>query len=65
MMDSAFAPYPESSMATIDSFSYHYRCFAPEEGRSFKGSLLLIHGFASSTFSWRKLFAPLTAKGFG
>ncbi len=64
MKDSAPTPYPESSTSTVDGVRYHYRCFVPEEGGAFKGTFLLIHGFASSTFSWRKQFVPLTAKGY-
>ena len=57
-------PFPESRTAQVDGVHYHYRNLAPEEGVAFKGNVLLIHGFASSTFSWRKLFAPLSAKGY-
>lgn len=64
MNDRTELPYPESRTALIEGVRYHYRVFAPEEGTATKANILLIHGFASSTFSWRKLFAPLTGAGY-
>ncbi|MFB6258540.1 MAG: alpha/beta fold hydrolase [Flavobacteriales bacterium] len=57
-------PYPESRFSVVNGVRYHYRCFSPEERGEPKGTLLLVHGFASSTFSWRKLFSPLTREGY-
>jgi pimeloyl-ACP methyl ester carboxylesterase len=58
------APFPESSMMQVQGVRYHYRRFEAVGNEKPKGSVLLIHGFASSTFSWRKCFAPLTQEGY-
>lgn len=58
------APFPESSMMRVQGVRYHYRHFEAAGNEDPKGSVLLIHGFASSTFSWRKCFAPLTREGY-
>lgn len=57
-------PFPESSMTRIQGVLYHYRSFEPMDDGEPKGKVLLIHGFGSSTFSWRKCFAALTQKGY-
>jgi pimeloyl-ACP methyl ester carboxylesterase len=46
-------PYPNSSFIKIDGVRFHYRYFAPNESNPPKATVLLIHGFAGSTFSWR------------
>lgn len=57
-------PFPNSAFASIEGVRYHYRSFDAADEASNKGSILLIHGFGSSTFSWRKTFIPLTLEGY-
>jgi pimeloyl-ACP methyl ester carboxylesterase len=45
-------PFAESKFLKIDKRQWHYRRFEPKD--SVKGTMLLIHGFSGSTFSWRK-----------
>lgn len=45
-------PFAESKFIKIDEKQWHYRRFEPKD--TVKGTMLLIHGFSGSTFSWRK-----------
>jgi pimeloyl-ACP methyl ester carboxylesterase len=45
-------PFTESKFIKIDGRLWHYRKFEPID--SIKGTMVLIHGFSGSTFSWRK-----------
>ncbi len=56
-------PYPGSRLVMVDSVQIHYREFG-EFGDDTRGSVLLVHGFAGSTFSWRYVADTLVAHGF-
>jgi pimeloyl-ACP methyl ester carboxylesterase len=49
---------PDSQFAGIDGLSIHYK----EVGAG-EQDLLLLHGFAASTYSWREVLEPLSAYG--
>lgn len=59
----AFQPFPESHFDTVDGVALHYRYWnvAPTE---LKGSVLFVHGFGGSTFSWRRNIDTLVANGY-
>lgn len=57
------APFPESQFLTIDGAKIHYRQWRPKTQR-IKGKILLVHGLAGSTFSWRNNIDPLTEQGY-
>ncbi|GIV44254.1 MAG: hypothetical protein KatS3mg035_1377 [Bacteroidia bacterium] len=54
--------FPNSTIDKIGDVYVHYRIFEPTS--PFKGNVFMIHGFAGSTFSWRKNVAVLTENGF-
>ncbi|MCS6796195.1 MAG: alpha/beta hydrolase, partial [Raineya sp.] len=54
--------FPESKFIEIERIWLHYRVFEPNQKPV--GSVLLIHGFSGSTFSWRKNAKFLQEKGF-
>lgn len=56
-------PFPESRNAEIDGTKIHYRYFDITDTVK-RGTVLLVHGFAGSTFSWRFITDTLTASGF-
>ncbi len=45
-------PFSNSKFIKIDNKNWHYRIF--ENKDSLTGTLVFIHGFSGSTFSWRK-----------
>jgi hypothetical protein len=45
-------PFAESKFMSIDGKRWHYRQFEPSD--SARGTMILVHGFSGSTFSWRK-----------
>ena len=47
-----FLPFPESRFHVIDGIGLHYRLFEPDT-LPVNGSVMLVHGFSGSTFSWR------------
>ncbi|MCM3906457.1 MAG: alpha/beta hydrolase [Pyrinomonadaceae bacterium] len=49
-----------SRFAEVDGVRVHYQ----EAGPSGRAPIILIHGFASSTLVWSKVFLELAAKGF-
>ncbi len=59
----AALPFPESHFDTVNSVSLHYR-YWPAAGTELKGSVLFVHGFGGSTFSWRKNIDTVVAQGF-
>jgi pimeloyl-ACP methyl ester carboxylesterase len=59
----AALPFPESHFDTVDGVSLHYR-YWPAVGSEFKGSVLFVHGFGGSTFSWRKNVNDLVEAGY-
>jgi len=56
-------PFPESRYVTIQGAEVHYRYF-PSGDTVSRGSVLLVHGFAGSTFSWRHVFDTLQSIGY-
>lgn len=56
-------PYPNSHFMEVGGLRIHYQ-HARVTGQSQKGRVLLLHGFACSTFSWRKTIPALTATGY-
>ncbi len=56
-------PFPDSRLAITEGVTIHYRHF-PSHDTVVHGSVLLVHGFAGSTFSWRYITDTLQASGF-
>lgn len=54
--------FPNSQFKKVQGIDVHYRIFPCDTPT--KGNVLMVHGFAGSTFSWRKNIVPLTQKGF-
>ena len=50
--------YPDSEFVEVDGLQVHY-----QEAGEGAPALLLLHGFAASTFSWREVMAPLAGDG--
>ncbi|MBU0544212.1 MAG: alpha/beta hydrolase [Proteobacteria bacterium] len=50
---------PEDKYIMIDNVNYHYREY-PGTGRD----IFLLHGFASSTYTWEKIIPYLTGQGY-
>jgi pimeloyl-ACP methyl ester carboxylesterase len=50
---------PEDKFIMIDDVNYHYREY-PGTGRD----IFLLHGFASSTYTWEKVIPYLTGQGY-
>jgi pimeloyl-ACP methyl ester carboxylesterase len=57
-------PFPESQFTEIYGTRLHYRVWNPTSHSPHCGKILLIHGFAGSTFSYRKLISPLQGMGY-
>ena len=55
-------PFNNSVFVTIDGISVHYRIL--EMDVNLKGNIVFIHGFAASTFSWRKNMDYFAEKGY-
>ena len=55
-------PFAESRFVESDGLRLHYRHWAPEGGSA--GRILLLHGFGSSTFSFRFLVPDLLSAGW-
>lgn len=55
-------PFPESHFTDIYGTRIHYRNWEPE--KKVCGKVLLIHGFAGSTFSYRKMIPLLLQQGY-
>ncbi len=56
-------PFAESKYETINGVSIHYRLWAPVIAQP-RGKVLLVHGLAGSTFSWRHNIEALREAGF-
>jgi len=59
----AGSPFSDSRFTIVDGVRVHYRESGPY-GEESRGSVLLVHGFAGSTFSWRYVTDTLVALGF-
>jgi pimeloyl-ACP methyl ester carboxylesterase len=55
-------PFPESAFVEAGGISLHYRHWLPEAAPV--GQVFLLHGFGSSTFTWRFLVPELLAAGW-
>lgn len=55
-------PFPDSRFIEVDNIRYHYRIWQPEG--EIKGKVLLLHGFAGSTYSWRNNVNDLKNAGY-
>jgi 2-hydroxy-6-oxonona-2,4-dienedioate hydrolase len=56
-------PFPESRFVKVGGVLIHYR-HLPAADSVTQGTVLLIHGFAGSTYSWRLITDTLLASGF-
>jgi pimeloyl-ACP methyl ester carboxylesterase len=56
-------PFPNSHFVWVDDVAMHYRLWEGE-GRGAQGSVLLVHGFAGSTFSWEGVADSLHQLGY-
>jgi 2-hydroxy-6-oxonona-2,4-dienedioate hydrolase len=59
----AALPFPESCFDTIEGIRVHYRLWAVPLAE-LKGNVAFLHGFAASTFSWRKNIDTLLREGY-
>jgi len=57
-------PYPNSQFLEVEGVIMHYLHELPDDGYPPKGRVALIHGFAASTFSWRKTANALIGEGY-
>ncbi len=55
--------FPDSKITSVDGLKIHYRYF-PSLTDSLRGSVMLVHGFAGSTFSWRYITDTLQKSGY-
>ena len=60
-IETEFKPYNNSYFKKIDHVNIHYRLWKPE---NVKGKVLLLHGFAGSTYTWRHTAQYLYDNGF-
>jgi 2-hydroxy-6-oxonona-2,4-dienedioate hydrolase len=56
-------PFPDSRFVMVGDVLIHYR-YLPTADSIAKGTVLLIHGFAGSTYSWGKIADTLHSSGF-
>ncbi len=56
-------PYPNSHFIEIDNLNIHYQ-HSPNSGTPLMGRVVLLHGFACSTYSWRKNIPALVEAGY-
>ncbi len=56
-------PFDNSHFIDINGVDLHYRLWKVADG-NFEGSVLLIHGFAGSTFSWQAAADRMQQKGY-
>jgi len=59
----AALPFPESHFDTVDGIDLHYR-YWNQSPTELRGSVLLVHGFGGSTFSWRRNIDTLVRQGY-
>lgn len=57
-----FMPYPDSQFFEYGDYSLHYRVISAEG--TFKGRILMLHGFLCSTYSWQNMADLLSAEGY-
>ncbi|MDO9574689.1 MAG: alpha/beta hydrolase, partial [Candidatus Contubernalis sp.] len=54
--------FENSNFFLVDGVNIHYRLWEPEQHT--RGNVLLVHGLAGSTFSWRHNVMPLVEEGY-
>lgn len=57
-----FLPYPDSRFFDYGDYSIHYRIIPAKT--TFKGRVLMLHGFLCSTYSWQNMAETLSAEGY-
>ncbi len=63
--DNTASPYSNSKFIEIDGFKIHYRTWLHNDSlNSQKPWILLVHGFAGSTYSWEKNVKSLNNQGY-
>ena len=55
------SPYPDSSYFEFGEYTIHYRVLQAENK---KGQIMMLHGFAESTYCWRELAPLLVEAGY-
>jgi len=60
------APFSDSRFAEIEGVRLHYRVSEarPDPGQARRGQILLVHGLAGSSHSWRHVTEPLSRAGY-
>lgn len=56
-------PFPNSQFISVDGINLHYRVWEPQ-GSVLNGNILFLHGFVSSTYSWRNNCDYFAEQGF-
>ncbi len=56
-------PFDNSHQAAVNGIDIHYRLWMPED-TEIQGKILLVHGFAGSTYSWRHNARVLQNEGY-
>lgn len=56
-------PFANSEFVTVNGVKLHYRIWEPQ-GSENKGNILLLHGFVSSTYTWRNNCDFFAERGF-
>lgn len=54
---------PDSEFIEVDGLKFHYKRARSAEPSTGKTAIILLHGFSSSTFSWRSVMQPLSRYG--
>ena len=57
-------PFENSRFEQLDGVRWHYQITEPDPLLPFRGNVLLVHGFVSSSNSWRYTVAWLAALGY-
>ncbi len=60
--DTSYKPYEDSQYFTYGDYDIHYRVI-PAKG-TFKGRIMMLHGFLCSTYAWRNMAAEMSSKGY-
>ncbi|MFN3555660.1 MAG: alpha/beta fold hydrolase [Bacteroidales bacterium] len=56
-------PFSNSNFATKEGLKIHYRLWEPAE-KEVRGNMLMVHGFAGSSFSWEQVADSLLQLGY-
>jgi len=59
-------PFSDSRFLDVEGTRLHFRVnhARPEDGGAIRGRVLLVHGLAGSTYSWREVVQPLSEAGY-